>query len=116
VRRGKARHLQRVRIPPGNCRSSRKHSERFEEVTTWTEALQEKAPQGSASRQAVTRVNAEQAPKRVRWEPTWRENGEGRCLRETASEAPEGPTGVLATACVQEERTGNTGNPSGTEM
>jgi hypothetical protein len=43
VRREKARFLQRVRIPPGNCRSSRKHSERFEEVTTWTEALQEKA-------------------------------------------------------------------------
>ena len=32
----------------------------------------------SASRQAVTRVNAEQAPKGLTWEPTRRENGEGR--------------------------------------
>ena len=30
---------QRVRIPPGNCRSSRKQSERCREVTSWTEAL-----------------------------------------------------------------------------
>jgi hypothetical protein len=32
----------------------------------------------SASRQAVTRVNAEQASKGGMWEPTRRENGEGR--------------------------------------
>jgi hypothetical protein len=63
--------------------------------------------------QAVTRVNAEQASKRVTWEPTRLENGEGRCLRETLSERPEEPTGVVATACVQEETTGNTGNPGG---
>ncbi len=31
-----------------------------------------------ASRQAVTRVNAEQASKSLMWEPTRRENGEGR--------------------------------------
>ena len=30
---------QRVRIPSGNCRSSRKQSERCKEVTNWTEAL-----------------------------------------------------------------------------
>ena len=30
---------QRVRIPPGNCRSSRKQSERVMEATTWPEAL-----------------------------------------------------------------------------
>ena len=30
---------QRVRIPPGNCRSSRKQSERCREVTNCTEAL-----------------------------------------------------------------------------
>ena len=76
---------------------------------------EERPRRGSASIQAVTRVNAEQASKRVTWEPTWRENREGRRLRETVSEAPEGPTGVLATACTQEEKTGNTGNPSGTE-
>ena len=32
----------------------------------------------SASRQAVTRVNAEQASKGLTWEPTRREIGEGR--------------------------------------
>ena len=32
----------------------------------------------SASKQAVTRVNAEQASKRVMWEPTRLNNGEGR--------------------------------------
>ena len=61
-------------------------------------------------------MNAEQATKRVMWEPTWRENREGRRLRETESEAPEGPTVVLATACMKQEKTGNTGNPSGTEV
>ena len=33
---------------------------------------------GSASIQAVTRVNVEQAPKRVMWKPTRLRNGEGR--------------------------------------
>jgi hypothetical protein len=33
----------------------------------------------SASRQAVTRVNAEQASKQVMWEPTQQRDGEGRC-------------------------------------
>jgi len=36
---------------------------------------------GSASRQAVTRVNTEQASKRVMWEPTQQRDGEGRCRR-----------------------------------
>ncbi len=35
-------------------------------------------PGGAASRQAVTRVNAEQAPKGLMWEPTRHINGEGR--------------------------------------
>jgi len=60
-------------------------------------------------------VNAEQASKRVMWEPTWRETGKAAVFG-TTSEKPEGPTGVLATACMQEEKTGNTGNPSGTEV
>jgi hypothetical protein len=33
---------------------------------------------GAASRQAVTRVNAEQASKELTWEPTRHINGEGR--------------------------------------
>ena len=36
---------------------------------------------GSASIQAVTRVNVEQAPKRVMWKPTRLNNGEGRRSR-----------------------------------
>ena len=35
----------------------------------------------SASRQAVTRVNAEQASKRTMWEPTRQWDGEGRCRK-----------------------------------
>ena len=57
--------------------------ERFKEVTNWTEALQEKAFLGkSVSMQAVTRVNVEQASKRVMWEPTRLNYGEGRRPRE----------------------------------
>ena len=65
---------QRVRNPPGNCRSSRKQSERSKEVTNWTEALrwQRVALGDSASTQAATRVNAEQASKRAMRKPTRR--------------------------------------------
>jgi len=46
------------------------------------EASDAKGRQGdSASRQAVTRVNAEQASKRVMWEPTQQRDGEGRRRR-----------------------------------
>jgi hypothetical protein len=41
-------------------------------------SMQRVASGDSASRQAVTRVNAEQAPKGLTWEPTRRGNGEGR--------------------------------------
>jgi len=78
----KAHCFQWVRIPPGKCRSGRYHLERFKEVTNWTEALQEKAlEEGLGSRQAVTRVNVEQASKRVMWEPTRLRFGEGRRRR-----------------------------------
>ena len=52
------------------------------EVTTWTEALRCKrvALGDSANAQAVTRVNAEQAPKQPLRKPTCREYGEG-CQR-----------------------------------
>lgn len=68
--------------------------------------------------QAVTRVNAEQASKRVMWEPTRLNNGEGRCWLEEVPHAgratnPAGPTGVVATACMQEESTSNTGSLGG---
>jgi len=57
--------------------------------------------------QAVTRVNAEQASKRVTWEPTRLSYGEGRCWRDgTERQSPAGPTGVLATACMTRKSTG----------
>src|SRR4030067_1469437 len=49
------------------------------EVTISSKPSMEKGPySGSASGQAVTRVNAEQASKDLMWEPTQREDGEGR--------------------------------------
>lgn len=52
--------------------------------------------------QAVTRVNAEQASKRVTREPTHLNFGEGRrCWGRRATHAPSGPAGVMATACIQ---------------
>ena len=44
---------QRVRIPPGNCRSSRKQSERCKEATNWTEARE--APWVARTRQPGNR-------------------------------------------------------------
>src|SRR5690349_15012878 len=41
-------------------------------------SMQRVASGDPASRQAVTRVNAEQASKRAMWEPTRHRNGEGR--------------------------------------
>src|SRR5208337_4660478 len=41
-------------------------------------SMQRVASGDSASRQAVTRVNAEQASKRTMWEPTQQMHGEGR--------------------------------------
>lgn len=49
------------------------------EVTTWPEALRcnEAASGGSVTMRAATRVNAEQAPKRVMRRPTRPSDGEG---------------------------------------
>ena len=70
---------QRVRTPPGKCRSGRKQSERVMEATTWPEALRSRraALGGSATMRAATRVNAEQAPKRTLRKPTQLSCGEG---------------------------------------
>ncbi len=52
--------------------------------------------------QAVTRVNAEQASKRLMREPTRLEIGEGRCRwNSTSEQAFIDPAGVMATACMQ---------------
>jgi hypothetical protein len=64
--------------------------------------------------QAETRVNAEQASKRAMWEPTRLKYGEGRSFQGPESDAvPGSPTGVLASACMEEEIDRNTGSPSG---
>ena len=66
---------QRVRIPPGNCRSSRKQSERCREVTNCTEALPMKKDRLWAiqrARRPQREVNAEQASKRAMRKPTRR--------------------------------------------
>ena len=68
----------------------------------------------SASRQAVTRVNAEQAPKTndVGADPTM---GRGRPLLQALHGATGvcGPTGVMAMACLHKETSSNTRSPSG---
>jgi hypothetical protein len=70
--------LQWVQIPPGISvapAGSNRSGGRGNETAG---AFDGKGRLGdSASRQAVTRVNAEQAPKGLMWEPTRRENGEG---------------------------------------
>ena len=62
--------------------------------------------------QAVTRVNAEQASKRVMRKPT-RSRIRGRLpfLGKRAKRAPKDSAGVLARACIQEEDRCNTGSP-----
>jgi len=62
-------------------------------------------------------VNAEQASKGVTWEPTRRENGEGRRHWGTGGHTPAKryepvvPPGYLATACLYTEIRRNTGSP-----
>jgi hypothetical protein len=48
-------------------------------------------------------MNAEQASKRAMWMPTQLRNGEGRSFPSGKSEALGKTTGVVATACVEEE-------------
>ena len=89
------------------------------EVTTWTEALRWKraASGGSASTQAATRVNAEQASKSSTRRPTRRNYGEGCQRPETPPKPvandtkPVASAGVVAAACVPEEHRSNPGSP-----
>jgi hypothetical protein len=79
-------------------------------------SMQRVALGDSASRQAVTRVNAEQASKHAMWEPTQHWDGEGRrhrFLQGSDTNPSCGPTGVVATACLYMEIERNTGSPSG---
>ena len=70
----------------------------------------------SASRQAVTRVNAEQAPKGLTWEPTRRRNGEGRRHWETGGHTPRSDSNQwshrgIGDGMSAEEIRRNTGSP-----
>ena len=68
----------------------------------------------SASTQAATRVNAEQASKRVMRKPTPPlKRGRLAAVGKRATRAPTGSAGVLAAACVQEGDSSNTGSPDG---
>ena len=115
VRREKALDLQRVQVPPGNwvapAGSNRSGGGGNEAVG----AFDAKGRLGdSASRQAVTRVNAEQASKRIMWEPTRREYGEGRRRwgRGRANEPQRSHRGNGDGMSAEEIRR-NTGSPSG---
>ena len=68
-----------------------------------------------ANIQARTRVNAEQASKRAMREPTLLNLGEGRWrFREEKRHKHRAvPAGVVALACMEEGRRGNTGSPVG---
>ena len=64
------------------------------EATNSTKPLVERVATGdSASMQVVTRVNAEQASRRVMRTPTLLNLGEGRCCRGGERMAPAGPPG-----------------------
>ena len=64
--------------------------------------------------QAETRVNVEQASKRVLWEPTRLRYGEGRRPPGQMSDIRLGDSaGVVTSACMQEEVVWNTGRPRG---
>ena len=87
----------------------------------WTEALRGKraALGGSASTQAATQGNAEQASKRPMRRPTRPNLGEGCQRPETppkmvANEPkPVASAEVVAAACVPEDRRSNPGSPVG---
>src|SRR3954451_21661021 len=71
--------LQRVHAPPGNSVAPAGSNRSGGGGNETAGAFDAKGRLGDpASRQAVTRVNAEQASKRAMWEPTRRRNGEGR--------------------------------------
>ena len=71
--------LQRVQIPSGISVAPAGSNRSGGGGNETAGAFDAKGRSGdSASRQAVTRVNAEQASKRAMWEPTRRKNGEGR--------------------------------------
>ena len=114
MRRGKA--LDPSGFESGNCRSSRKQPERFEEETRRTEALWIEGPPWAVQRACRPQraVNVEQASKRLMRKPTRPIVGEG-CQRPGSerTRAPVGSAGVVTVACTREGNSSNTGSPVG---
>ena len=85
--------LQWVQFPPGKRSLQPVAIGAAVEVTILPKPSMQRVALGdSASRQAVTRVNAEQASKGLTWEPTRRENGEGRRHWGTGGHTPRSDT------------------------
>ena len=69
---------------------------------------------GSATMQAGTRVNAEQASKRLTRKPTLLSSGEGRRpAGKRATKHRPVSAGVMASACMEDGKRSNTGSPAG---
>src|SRR5438552_1196475 len=98
VCRGKARFLRGckslpARVAPAGSNRSRR------EGNDLSEAFDGKGRESdSASVRAVTRVNAEQAPKIAMWRLTWRLHRESCHCWGRERQAPSSSTGVVATA------------------
>jgi len=88
--------FQRVRIPSGKGLLQPEAIEAVDAATRRLKPSMERVASGdSASRQAVTRVNVEQASKGRMWEPTQQRDGEGRGRRthRRATQPPAIPPG-----------------------
>jgi hypothetical protein len=100
-----------VQVPPGNWSLQPEAVGAAVEVTKLSKPSMTKGRLGDlASKQAVTRVNAEQASKILTREPTQLSYGEGRRWRAQVSRPRRGkreatrlsrPAGVVAMACLQ---------------
>jgi hypothetical protein len=96
--------FQWVQIPPGNWSLQPVAIGAAVEVTKPSKPSMERIAFGDpASKQAVTRVNAEQASKHLTWMPTRQLSGEGRRGGTLESDNPHRSTGVMAMACLREE-------------
>ena len=94
-----------MQFPPGNGSLQPVAIGAIAEVTKRLKPLMDRVALGdSASRQAVTRVNAEQASKHSMREPTRQRDEEGRrCESRQPATGVRGPAGVMATACLHKE-------------
>ena len=103
-----------MQLPPGNWSLQPVATGAAEEVTNLSKPLVQRVASGdSASMQAGTRVNAEQAPKRAMRKPTRLNYGEGRrSVDETSDKRPWDSAGVVALACMYMGTDRNTGSPS----